>query len=107
MGITKREFMHSTPKTLEAYSKAYLLKLQDMDRMVWLFCGNYVISAVAVAVEACLAGKKAKGKYIDEPILQRDKPLDDEEIQRQRDLLVAQLCAMKTNFDSNHKMPEN
>lgn len=107
MGITKYEFMHSTPKVLEAYRKAYSIKLQDMDRMAWMFCGNYVISAVAVAVEVCLAGKKAKGEYVSEPILQKNKPLDEEEIQRQRELLVAQLCAMKTNFENNHKLPEN
>ena len=107
MGVSKREFMHSTPKVLEAYSKAYLLKLQGVDRMAWMFCGNYVVSAVAVAVEACLAGKTAKGEYIGEPVLQKNKPLDEEEIQRQRELFVAQLCAMKTNFDNNCKMLEN
>ena len=53
-----------------------------------MMCGNYVVSAVAVAVEACLAGKKAKGKIIDKPILEKieeeNRPLDEEEIERQR-----------------------
>lgn len=110
MGLTKKEFFHSTPKILKAYEEAHKIKLMEMDRVMWMMCGNYVVSAVAVAVEACLAGKKAKGKFIDKPVLEKieeeNRPLDEEEIERQRELFVAKLCAMKVNFDLNHKDKE-
>ena len=106
MGLTKHEFMHSTPKILEAYNKAYTMRLKDVDRLAWAFCGNYVLSAVAVAVEACLAGKKAKGKYMETPIFERKtaNELSEEDIQMQRNLFVAQLEAMKTNFELSQKL---
>lgn len=49
---------------------------------MWLM-GQYVLSAVSVAVEHCLAGKKAKREYIKEPILSKvceDDGLTQEEI---------------------------
>ena len=107
MGLTKKEFFHSTPKILKAYEEAHKIKLMEMDRVAWMMCGNYVVSAVAVAVEACLAGKKAKGKFIDRPIFERieeeKKPLTEDEIQKQRELFVARLLVMKSNFEVNNK----
>lgn len=107
MGVTKNEFMHSTPKNLDAYTKGYKIKLQTLDRLAWQFCGNYVLSAVSVAVEHCLAGKKAKSKYLEKPAMQElenaKKPMTEKELQAQRELFVAKLEAMKTNFELNHK----
>ena len=107
MGLTYQEFMHSTPKVLEAYGKAYKIKLKTIDRLAWQFCGNYVLSAVSVAVEHCLAGKKAKSEYLKKPAMeeqeQANKPLSEAELQKQRELFVARLEAMKTNFELHHK----
>lgn len=52
--------------------------------------GQYTLSAVLVAVEHCLAGKKAKSEYIKEPILKNvsenieltQDEIDNREIQR-------------------------
>lgn len=99
--------MRSTPNDLRAYEKGYEIRLKTNDRLIWAYCGNYVLSAVAVAVEAILAGKKAKGKYIDTPLFDNagteNKELSEEELQKQRELFVAKLMIMKTNFDLNHK----
>lgn len=35
---------------------------------MWLWFGNYGLSAVSVAVEHCLAGRKAKSNYLDKPV---------------------------------------
>lgn len=107
MGLTKDEFMHSTPKILEAYNKAYVIKMKEMDRLAWSFCGNYVMSAVVVSLEACLAGKKAKGKYIEAPMLERmGQDTDETKLQKQRELFVAQLEVMKANFELNKKLKD-
>ena len=44
------------------------MKLRMQDEQMWLM-GQYTLSAVSVAVEHCLAGRKAKSEYIKEPIL--------------------------------------
>ena len=99
--------MHSTPKVLKAYGEAYKIKIKTLDRLAWQFCGNYVLSAVSVAVEHCLAGKKAVSEFVKKPMLQEmedaNKPMSEAELQKQRELFVARLEAMKTNFELNHK----
>ncbi len=42
----------------------------ENDSIIHAICGNYVLSAVSVAVEHCLAGHKATSEYIKNPILQ-------------------------------------
>lgn len=41
-----------------------------MDYMNWL-SNQYALSAVSVAVEHCLVGRKAKSEYIKEPLMSR------------------------------------
>lgn len=82
------------------------MEMKEQDSIVHAICGSYILSAVSVAIEGVLVGKKSKLKYIDKPILQQieeeNKPLSEEEIQRQRDLFVAKMQAMKASFDANH-----
>lgn len=52
------------------------------DEEAWLN-GQYTLSAVSVAVEHCIAGKKAKSKYVDEPFMAKafeNDGLTEEEI---------------------------
>lgn len=97
--------MDSCPKELRPYEIAHKKKIMEMDNLMWTWFGNYATSAVSVAVEHNLAGRKAKSKYIDKPILQyleeQSRPLTEEELQKQRELFVAKLMVMKTNFDLN------
>lgn len=85
--------------------KGHEEKIKEQDYLAWLF-NQYTLSAVTVAVEHCLAGRKAKSKYIKKPLLQeieeKRKPISEEELQKQRELFVAKLQAMKTNFELNH-----
>lgn len=80
---------------------------QMQDELQYAWWGNYGISALTFAIEHCFAGRKARTKYMDKPILkeieEKNKPLSEEELQRQRELFVAKLEVMKTNFELNHK----
>ena len=67
--------------------------------------GTYGVSALLFAIEHCLNGKKAKTKYVDTPLMQKvenqNKPLSEEDLQKQRELFVAKLEVMKSNFELN------
>ena len=89
LGVTKNEFFHSTPKILGAYDKAFEKKIVYRDAEMWRN-GQYTMSAVLVAVEHCLSGKKAKSEYVKEPLLTKaseeieltQEEIENREIQR-------------------------
>ena len=50
---------------------------------MWMWFGNYGISALIVAIDRCFGGKKSKAEYIKEPILSKtfeNDGLTEEEI---------------------------
>lgn len=110
MGVTWQEFWEMNPHIIKCLIKGHREKveqeLQRQDYMQFLWWGKYGISAVGFAVEHCFAGKKAKSKYVDKPVLkeleEQNKPMSEEELQKQRELFVAKLEIMKTNFELNH-----
>lgn len=57
------------PHIIKLLIKGYEEKIKEQDYLAWLF-NQYTLSAVTVAVEHNLAGKKAKSKYIEKPFLQ-------------------------------------
>lgn len=63
--------MDSCPKELRPYEIAHKQKIKEMDNLMWTWFGNYALSAVFVAVEHNLAGKKTKSQYLKEPILSK------------------------------------
>lgn len=101
--------MHSTPFILECYVKGYEQarerKLEESNSLAHLQ-GQYIVEALLSTVGNMFSGKSAKKfKYPDKPYelnTQRNKELTEEELQRQRELFVARLEAMKTNFELNH-----
>lgn len=99
--------MDSCPKELEPYDIAHRKKLEEQDYLQYMWWGNYGISALGFAIEHCFNGKRAKSKFVDKPILknieEQNKPMTEEKLQRQRELFVAKLEVMKTNFELNHK----
>ena len=58
----------SCPADLQPYADAYSLERKQRDNEMWMWFGTYGLSAVSVAVEHCLAGRKARSKYIKKPI---------------------------------------
>ena len=85
---------------------AYKNKQRIKDEEMWMWWGNYGISALIVAIDRCFSGKKSKAEYIKEPILSqtfKDDGLTEEEKQKQRELFVAKLQVMQTNFELSKK----
>lgn len=109
IGMSKESFWESTPRELKIYAKSNEIRLKVQDEMMWSMCGNYVMSAVAVAIDYCMHGNKAKSKYIDTPItrhIQEEKTeeleLTEEELQRQREAFVQSIEAMRMRFQEKH-----
>lgn len=99
----------SSPADMKPYLKAHEEELKEKDRLAWL-SNQYTLSAVLVAVEHCLAGKKAKSEYIKKPITQEmedkqteSKPLTEEDKKKQTEKLFMQLRIMGANFNLNHE----
>ena len=107
IGVSKNDFFSSTPKILKACDKAHEEKIKTMDALAWQFCGSYILSAVSVAVDHCLNGRKATTKYLEEPVMQKKEvgheEMSEDEIKRQREMFVAKLMIMKSNYELNHK----
>ena len=97
--------MESCPKELEPFIEAHNIKIKEIDSLAWSF-GHYVCSAVSVAVDQNLRGRQAKSKYLKEPLMkeleEKNKPLSEEELQKQRELFVAKLQVMATNYNLSH-----
>lgn len=69
MGITWWQFWNLNPHKIKIIAIGYNEQKIEFDAMMHAWWGSYGLSAVSVAVEHCLAGKKAKSKYIDKPML--------------------------------------
>ena len=98
--------MESCPKELEPFNKAHNKKIEEQDVLQHLWWGNYGISALMFAIDHCLHGKKANTEYLKESILSQtfeNDGLTEEEIQKQRELFVARLQVMQTNFELSKK----
>ena len=95
IGISYKEFMHSTPKVLKAYDKAHFNKIELIDSLVWQLCGNYILSSVAVAVEHCLAGRKAQSEYVKEPMFADLSLSDEEKEKKELDKFIKGVNAMQ------------
>lgn len=68
IGVSWQEFWGMNPHIIKLLMKGHEEKIKEQDYMAWL-SNQYTLSAVSVAVEHCLAGKKAKSKYVDKPFL--------------------------------------
>lgn len=102
IGISWQEFWGMNPRVIKLLIKGHEEKIKEQDYLSWVH-NQYTLSAVMVAIENCFAGRKAKLKYIEKPLLQqieeKNKPMSEEEKQRQRELFVAKLEVMKANFE--------
>lgn len=79
MGVSWQEFWKMNPHIIKLIAKGYEEKIKEQDYLAWLH-NQYTLSAVLVAVEHCLAGKKAKSEYIKKPILSKNKGPETEDI---------------------------
>lgn len=70
--------------------------------------GQYFAHALNSTVGNMFKKKgKAPNKYPEKPFALNDnRELSEDELQKQRELFVAKLMVMKSNFDLNHKNSE-
>lgn len=108
-GLSIDDIDWSSPADMNPYLKAHKEELKEKDYLAWL-SNQYTLSAVSVAVEHCLAGKKAKSEYVKKPIMQEaedkqteNKLLTEEDKKKQTEKLFMQLRIMGANFNLNHK----
>lgn len=98
------------PHIINLLIKGHREKIKEQDYLAWLF-NQYTLSAVSVAVEHNLAGRKARSKYIEKPLLQeiekKNVSMTEDEIQRQRELFVSKMKAMQANFEANRSKEAN
>lgn len=112
IGVSYERFMDSNPNELKPFVEAERLEMIRRDEDMYVM-GIYVQKAVAVAVEGCLAGRKAKGKYFDKPLRAdieesvKEEKLSEAELKRQREMFMTKLMLMKVNFDLNKNKAEN
>lgn len=93
-------------RRFNAYIEAQKIRMKQEDENNWNL-GKYVLSAVMVAVEHNLAGKKAKSKYIEKPFLHDAFEEESKQsIEMQRELYVKRLEARKKKFDLYHRKEE-
>ena len=103
IGVSYERFMDSCPKELKPFVEAEKIRIKKRDEDMWVM-GIYVQSAVGVAVEHCLVGRKAHLKYLKHPLREaeaEEQELTEEKIQKQRELFMTKLMLMKTNYDLN------
>lgn len=107
MGITWWQFWELNPHKIKIIAKGYQEQKMETDAMVHAWFGSYGMSAVAVAVEHCLAGRKAKSEYIKEPIMQsmqkesvNETDLTQKQLEENAKKVFLQLEIMGANFNN-------
>jgi hypothetical protein len=105
IGVSWDEFWRMNPRILSAIAEGYNQRVRNADYLNWIN-GQYTLAAVTVGVERNLAGRKAKSEYPKNPFFEeiekQNKPLFDDELQKQRELFVERLKTMQSNFEISH-----
>lgn len=69
MGITWEQFWGMNPRMIRCISIGHEKKIKEYDALIHTWVGTYGLSALSVAIEHCMNGKKAKSKFIENPIM--------------------------------------
>ena len=105
IGVSWDEFWRMNPRILSAIAEGYNQRVRNADYLNWIN-GQYTLAAVTVGVERNLAGRKAKSEYPKNPFFEeiekQNKPLSDDELQKQRELFVERLKTMQSHFEISH-----
>jgi hypothetical protein len=95
--VPKKEVLESTPSDLWCYDDAYIIRTREEDKDRY-YTGYYVYEAFG-RVLATAFGKNKNVPYLEQPLM-ANAVLTDADIQRQTDLLFAQLETMQHNFEN-------
>ena len=98
LGVSKQEVMESTPRELWCYEDAFKLRRRHIDEVSYAM-GIYTYEAVGIAVGNAFRGKGQRAmEYLKQPLMS-EIDMAEEDMQKKRELFVAQLMAMKANFE--------
>lgn len=102
IGVSKAEFLDSTPVELEPYDLAYRKRFELEDVLAYRQ-GVYVRDALISTVGNMFLKKGAKAfEYPSKPYGLNDEPTEEEKRQQNK-LLLDSLMMMKKNFEMTHK----
>lgn len=97
--MSEEQFWRSNPRLIAVWQKAYQEDLSYKNSLIHSMVGTYGISALTFAIEHCLNGRKAKSKYIQEPVDLFPKDKDDEiEAENARNAFIAWAESMKNKY---------
>lgn len=107
-GVDYDRFGKLTLKDMRIIAKAYSEKTKvefEVEDTMAFIQGRYFLQALLATVGNMFRDKGSKPhSYPDKPYSQnKEVPLTEEEIQRQRELFIANLKTMETNFNLNKK----
>ena len=96
-----------TPKELKIRSKAYKQKCQEdfeRENLLAYLHGVYFMDSISATVGNMFSGKSSKKiEYPKKPYDLKSKENSEEELQKQRELLLAKLMIMGENFNREKK----
>lgn len=104
MGISYEEFWSLTPRKINVIIEGYKLRRKVEDEKQWLL-GGYMFEAVSIALGNAFRKKNQKQKSYFELVKKSfmselsDKEMSEEDIQKKRELLMAQLRMKQANFE--------
>lgn len=108
MGLSYDDFWRLTPRKLNVILDGYKLKRKTEDEKQWIL-GGYIFEAVSLAMGNAFRKKNQKPKsyfeILDKPFFTNINNVDgmsEEEIQKKRELLMAQLRTKQSNFELTH-----
>ena len=108
MGLSYDDFWQLTPRKLNVILDGYKLRRKTEDEKNWIL-GGYIFEAVSLAMGNAFRKKNQKPKsyfeILDKPFFTNINNVDgmsEEEIQKKRELLMAQLRTKQSNFELNH-----
>ena len=110
-GISLDDFGKLTMRRIKIIANAYTEKLQDdfkISDVMAFVQGRYMVEALLCTVGNMLGGKNTKFEYPERPysMVDQEKELTEDEIERQREQFIAALQTMQHNFNINKEKQE-
>jgi hypothetical protein len=100
-GMTEEQFWNSNPRIIKVWEQAYKNEQNRMNNLIYNWVGNYGVSALMFAIDHCLNGRKAKAKYLEQPIQIFELTEEEKEkaTQKARQNFLAWAENMQRKFD--------
>lgn len=93
--MTEEEFWKSNPRKILVYKKVWRDNMNEQNKLIHLWVGNYVLNALEVALSQVLSpmlcGKQSSHTYMEEPIKLFEKT--EEEKKAEYDMMTAAFIA--------------